>query len=206
MMKIKLYFFKALEKLKSVNEIGKIRLIINNQDLYKQYFIESPYIETETEHFYVGEPNNCPVAVCVDCYKFPPDYLKRNFLEAFVLSSVLNFYYGEEIKESWNISKQKRKELMDEDHILKWYAESCYFIQNNPTVRKVKEKEKNNFFLLLDGILKLNKTDSEVSNKIKEKLRHKKLIYLKSFGENFPVVIVALSDDEIVFVDLYFCD
>jgi hypothetical protein len=190
-----------------MNEIEKIKSLINNQDLYKQYFIESPYIKTQSEHFDIGHPYKHPVAIYVDCFKFSPNYLKDNFLESFVLSSVLAFFYWEGIQEKdWNISKQERKDLMDKEGVLKWYAECCNFIQKNPTVREVKKEEEKNFLSLLDSIFDCNNTDSAVSNKIKEKLRHKKLIYLKSFGENFPVTILALSDDEIVFVDMDFCD
>ena len=191
--------------LEDATDIEKMKSLINNRDLYKKYFIESPYIKTQSEHFYAGYPY--PVAVYVDCFKFPQGYVKDNFLEAFVLSSVLTFFYGEEIEESfWDISKQERKDLMDKDDVLKWYAECCSFVQKNPNVREVTKEEEKKFLSLLDEILKFNNAGSEFSNKIKGKLQNKKLIYFKSFGENFPVIIVAISDDEIVFFEMDFCD
>lgn len=83
-----------------MDEIEKIKLLINNRDLYKKCFIESPYIKTKSEHFNVGHPYKFPIAVYVDYFKFPPEYLKNNFFEAFVLASILSFFYWEGIEDN----------------------------------------------------------------------------------------------------------
>lgn len=111
-----------------MDEIEKMKSLINSRDVYKKYFIESPYIKTQSEHIDVGHPYKCPVAVYVDCFKFPQGYVKDNFLEAFSLraithglrETVLSFEYKFEACAKWFCASNTNLKLArKENHIWK---------------------------------------------------------------------------------------